>query len=204
MDFLRATYSEVSEALQRALGVQGPLADAIDGAMQVGITGLDLRDPDMLWLRRQTRFASGQNLAGVAAQWPIFEFENPAGSEIIMTVRTKVMNPTTAGILCHFAVTTQLIGGGPATRSTNLDSRQAFDAAVVAPRPVAIVRAQSLAAPAPINGPVYYVPPNGAATDLPVIVLTKGNTIRVQSNPQNTPLGVLFEWTERQQQPMES
>lgn len=203
-DYLRATYSEMAEQLQRALGIQGPLPDAVDPMIEPSVTLLDMRDPDMLWLRRQSRYMSGQNLNATAAQNSVIELENPVGGNTLMTVRPTVFNNNAAAVFYTMVPVSGAarLAGGVAQRSCNLDQRQPWSSGAISPFPVAVVRAQNLVLAA-INGPVVYVGIGGYYT-FPPVVLPPGSALSFQSLSVNVGIVVAFEWTERQQQPMES
>lgn len=196
-EFLRAQYSEPQEQLQRALGIQGPLPDAVDPQVEPVVQLLDLQAPEYLWLRRTLQFnAGGQTAAG--ANNSLAKFGNPANSAVLAVLEFEIFNST--GAAGQFGWWQDTAGASTALPVTNLDYRQPFNAGTLAPFPVC---QPSTANAVVVPNVRIQLGSNGSYRHPRRFMVAPGFTLVIAAITVALQWHVQFHWTERQLQPME-
>lgn len=194
--------------VQRALGIAGDVDGRLDSAYQLGVTALDLTDPQYAWLGRGKRYCAGIALAGGGAGvFTGFGLSNIAGAatskRLVICRRFRFANQNAsyqqAAFGMYNAGALPVIGG--LTRVQPLDSRQDAAGSPSTPAPLgvflggnAIAAAPAGTAAAMLIGPdqaVELVPEGGA------IVLAPNTAFVVQYAVANLPGGAWVEWEER-------
>lgn len=213
--YIRSNFPQLWEQVMRSLDIQGPLPDAVEPAVQPGVTLLDMTAPEYLWLRRTRRFIHGTSFGPVAGQFSRVEFTLTQPGTIV-TLDLLILNPN-AGTVNYGVeqVFAQTAGLASTTREQNADVRQPSNTATGAALPVLDVRTGNLAAVAPTANAVLVSVAPGAAVrfptlildpDLPVTGLGPGGQAIFALVPgaANTACAFLAEWTERVKSPQEA
>lgn len=192
----------------RSLGLKGQTPQFIEPEFSVGITALNLDDPEYLWPRRTMRLSQGIGQIAVAASFSQGAFTPVSGANPrLAVVEQLIITNTTAGGLTYFVdsqpnISVPAAAGTPrsalddrAIPFNNLQPSPSFGLVTNA-NAVGWTGAGALTVSVPANSSLI-LPLNWVFTARQVLTTPAPSSLLIQNSTLNSPLNFSVVWRER-------
>lgn len=191
----------VAEQVMRALGLKGDLPQRVDGLFALGLTVDDFTRPEYAWLRRESLYEQGANIAAVAAQFSN-AYLTITGQRALAVVEQIIIVNLDAAATRNFRFAVRSVTAFPYAVTGTGSSRD--DRATGPANSIARFGSGTSAARQVNGGPFVSVPSLGTLI-VPVSIILTGATdntgaqgaLCVETDIVNVPCMIGWIWRER-------